>query len=247
MTKRNLISSTLLALFLVIITSFGKFNIAKSFQWELFLISISAGIINLCIDINFYSLSENNKDVMIERYRLYKIIQSKSERIDDVIEKIMKSRNDRIVLATMPTVINKIDCSYETLEEMIAQKKLLGTLLVGHSSKKQISLVKRLIKNYNRNDDLYEIVRSYDSRELISHTAVNVSASLIGVISFILAIFAFFKMDISTITPSFGLLFVAILIVINMIDTIESYREIRLGKIAYYVELQSIFENECIK
>lgn len=152
MTKRNLISSTLLALFLVIITSFGKFNIAKSFQWELFLISISAGIINLCIDINFYSLSENNKDVMIERYRLYKIIQSKSERIDDVIEKIMKSRNDRIVLETMPTVINKIDCSYETLEEMIAQKKLLGSLLVGHVSKKQISLVKRLIKNYNRND-----------------------------------------------------------------------------------------------
>ena len=130
---------------------------------------------------------------------------------------------------------------------LLAQKKLLGTLLVGHVSKKQISLVKRLIKNYNRNDDLYEIVRSYDSRELISHTAVNVSASLIGVIGFILAIFAFFKMDISTITPSFGLLFVAILIVINMIDTIESYRKIRLGKIAYYVELQSIFENECIK
>lgn len=246
MKEKNIITPIIFVIFIVFITNMGTITVAKQFDWIIFIVSMSLNIVGICIDINIYKLTHNAVDVMKEKRQLNKILDSKKDRLDEVVSNIKNSRNQNILLDIHIYTYDIMDKPYnlDYIKNSISNGTLINNLKTHGIKNKKLKLIKKLLKMYDYSDDVEDIISDYKLGNLLKKEKVNVIASVTGTIGFIITILGFFKFDYQSINMSVNLVFVFIVFVINIIGSVESYFKSKKFKIHYYKKLQSIFDRE---
>lgn len=225
----------------------GHSQLRKALIGYFFAISLSFGLIGICLDVNAFRLSENSEDVMREKINLYKLMDGKKTQFPSLTTKIKLCRNKDVITDIFIYSSNVMnDNYYSCLEEKIKSGTLLDELKNNGLDRKRIKRIKNLLKYYEYTDDIEEIIRKYETRELLNKKNINIWASLIAVVGIIFAVFAFFKIDYESISLTANLILIFIVFAINVFGTFESYRRVKRNQLDYYIRLQNIIENEKI-
>lgn len=247
MKDRNIITPIIFSVFILFIVSFGTFSITIEFDLVIFAISLSFSIIGLCLDFNAYTISENSSDVMKEKMKLYHMIDGKKSQLTAVRNSILSSHNENIVSDIYIYSCHVMGKNYyNKLENMIKEKILIEELHKSKLEKQYLKTIKKLLKSYNNIDYIEEILREYETKELINKKNINIAASLISVISFIFSIFAFFKIDYQSINLTPKLIIITIVFAINVFGTFESYWRVKKYLIDYYILIQRTIKAETV-
>lgn len=241
MDDDSIISPISLVYFLGNTTIFLVLSLMLHVDKIIFIIALSFALIATCFDINLIKMAENCDRVLKEKLILYQIIDSKKDNLSSVINNILMSKIINILIYILD---EKIHFNYDDIKYKIENNNLIEDLSNKGISRKKIKKIKSLLKT--NKDDIEELVRQYETKELINKKNLNYWASFSAVLCFILSIYGFFNINYQSINISNNFVVIIIIFLFSIIESICRYRKLQGDNIDYYKKLQQIFEKETL-
>ena len=245
MRKSDLISVTFIAIIAVALITFWNISVVDSFQWEFFLLSCTISAIGLCFEMDLRTKIENSNEILQEKFKLYKIIKNNEKELDSIIADNTSLQNEKIIsnIQTLCLGVKK-DYTDEILVDMIKNNSIESTLKNDGISRKKLGLIRKCVKAYNNNVDLYEILRQYESKELISRQNISIIAFLISAIGIALSIFAFFRIDYKTIKSMQNIIIIVVQFLVIIVDTVKGCIDYKKNVLSRLTKFQRIFDKK---
>lgn len=195
--------------------------------------------------MNLRTKIENSNEILQEKFKLYKIIKNNEKELDSIIADNTSLQNEKIIsnIQTLCLGVKK-DYTDEILVDMIKNNSLESTLKNDGISRKNLGLIRKCVKAYNNNVDLYEILRQYESKELISRQNISIIAFLISAIGIALAIFAFFRIDYKTIKSMPNIIIIVVQFLVIIVDTVKGCIDYKRNVLSRLTKFQRIFDKK---
>lgn len=231
---------TILSSIAYLLGSISYFIYSNSFDFVFLLIiicfSVVLGLIHYLILMCIFTCSR----YLSARFELFVTIKNK-DNIFKTVDNIVESRNLNLI-RKLANFLATDDIAF--IEGKIKDGSLIAYLNEKQYKRKDIKDIESELKIYDFRDDLNDLIRQFESKELIKKQSFSICSVLMTVIGFLLAFLCFFKVDFSVIKMNTQLIISFIYLLTVVACTISDYLMCNISLVENVKLINEIFENE---
>ncbi len=219
------------------------FLVIGNFDWTLFLIGVCFDIMSVTTDYIFLKKINNNEEIIKIKFELYNTIKNKPN-IVNTIYNIVYSRNKNVISNIIMLCLNNKNIDLTLIEYKVKCGTIIGYLRANKLDNKALKQVEKQLKIYNYKDDFNEMLRQVETKELIQKQEIGGFAVIITIISFMLAILCFFRVDYASININQNLIYITIYFVFTTFYMLKKNKDYKNQLITIYLTINQIFKSE---
>jgi len=245
MQHKKTIYFTLIGILLLMLTTFVKFDFAKSFDIKLIIFTtiILFSAIYITTSITIQTINHDD-EIINTKKQIYELFDSKTNlKLKEVETKFQENINKQIILniqVILSNYENACIMGFDEVVELIKNKSFDAYLLGLNLKRKDKIKIKKLIKYYDTNYWYNFYFCNYKSGQLVNIPKFKLFLSY--VVALLLSFFAAFGYDNWNEDLTFKIVFLILVIFVEIISSIFSYKSLKKEELEQLNKFKKKFE-----